>query len=249
MAVEVESDCLNLITPLRGKLLLTSSKKVGSMLFFKNPEKDWQRFYDEKLSENGSDVLKTLELSYLTLEKPLQLCFAYCGRHRKLRKMSLAWAHDMLIMIKYSKVCLLSKSVEDVALFEKGNAYLEPRTPTLDPISNLGLDVWITIGHIHESVKLVHIADINDQLQGLRQVRSLQQLRCDSLEEIPSWINDSNSLKTISIKLCLKLTILRDKLSLITSSKKVEIEDYTRVSHIATMLKDPLPCCFSTGSD
>ncbi|KAF4379488.1 hypothetical protein G4B88_024936 [Cannabis sativa] len=116
------------------------------------------------------------------------------------------------------------------------------RTLHIINMSNGDPNMWQSL-HSLRSVTLDHIADINDQLQGLRQVKSLQQLRiwrCDSLEEIPSWINDSNSLKTISIKLCPKLTVSRDKLSLITSSKKVEIEDCPRLSHIATMLKDPL---------
>ncbi|KAM6594839.1 hypothetical protein CsatA_002542 [Cannabis sativa] len=116
------------------------------------------------------------------------------------------------------------------------------RTLHIINMSNGDPNMWQSL-HSLRSVTLDHIADINDQLQGLRQVKSLQQLRiwrCDSLEEIPSWINDSNSLKTISIKLCPKLTVSRDKLSLIISSKKVEIEDCPRLSHIATMLKDPL---------
>ncbi|KAM6595049.1 hypothetical protein CsatA_002752 [Cannabis sativa] len=109
-------------------------------------------------------------------------------------------------------------------------------------MSNGDPNMWQSLHRLH-SVTLDHVTDINDQLEGLRQVRSLQQLHirhCDSLEEIPNWITNSDSLRTISIKLCPKLTIPRERLSFITTSKKVEIEDCPRVSHIATMLKDPL---------
>ncbi|XP_060967438.1 uncharacterized protein LOC133035566 [Cannabis sativa] len=90
---------------------------------------------------------------------------------------------------------------------------------------------------------LDQLTDINVHLEKLKELNSLQQIhiwRCDSLEEIPTWISDSNSLRTISIKLCPKLTIPRERISLITSLRKMEIEDCPQVYHLETMLKDPL---------
>ncbi|XP_030493629.2 disease resistance protein RGA2 isoform X2 [Cannabis sativa] len=103
-------------------------------------------------------------------------------------------------------------------------------------------NIWQSLPSLR-SVTLDHIADIHNQLQKLQKVTNLQQLhiwRCDSLKEIPSWISNVKSLKTISIKLCPELTIPRERLSLIASLKKVEIEDCPQVSHIESMLKDPL---------
>ncbi|KAM6595041.1 hypothetical protein CsatA_002744 [Cannabis sativa] len=109
-------------------------------------------------------------------------------------------------------------------------------------MSNGDPNMWQYLERLH-SVTLDHVTDINDQLEGLRQVRGLQQLhiwRCDSLVVIPNWITDSVLLRTFSIKLCPKLIIPRERLSLIATSKKLEIEDCPGVSHVATMLKDPL---------
>ncbi|XP_062115436.1 putative disease resistance protein RGA3 [Humulus lupulus] len=92
------------------------------------------------------------------------------------------------------------------------------------------------------SLMFHHIVDINYLLEGLDQVTSLQKLHiwhCDSLKEIPNWISNPVSLKTISIKACPNLTIRPDRMSFITSLK-VEIEDCPGVSYIETMLKDQL---------
>ncbi|XP_030492581.2 putative disease resistance protein RGA4 [Cannabis sativa] len=109
-------------------------------------------------------------------------------------------------------------------------------------MSNCDPNMWQSL-HSLRSVTLDHVADINVQLQKLQELTTLQGLHirgCDSLMEIPRWISNSDSLRTVSIKLCPNLTIPRERLSLISTSKKVEIEDCPRVSHIETMLKDPL---------
>ncbi|KAF4365503.1 hypothetical protein G4B88_025682 [Cannabis sativa] len=100
-------------------------------------------------------------------------------------------------------------------------------------MSNGDPNMWQYLERLH-SVTLDHVTDINDQLKGLRQVRGLQQLhiwRCDSLVVIPNWITNSDLLRTFSIKLCPKLIIPRERLSLIATSKKLEIEDCPGVSH------------------
>ncbi|KAF4361010.1 hypothetical protein F8388_016819 [Cannabis sativa] len=77
------------------------------------------------------------------------------------------------------------------------------------------------------SLTFHHIVDIDHLFEGLEQVTSLQQLHiwhCDSLREIPHWISNPVSLKTLSIKACPNLTIRPDRMSFITSLK-VEIED------------------------
>ncbi|XP_062079287.1 putative disease resistance protein RGA3 [Humulus lupulus] len=102
-------------------------------------------------------------------------------------------------------------------------------------------NMWQSLPSLR-SVTLDHLADINDHLERLQQVTSLQQLhiwRCDKLEEIPSWISKVKTLKTISIKLCPNLLISPEGINLLTSLRKVEIEDCPRVSHIENMLKDP----------
>uniref|UniRef100_A0A803P6P2 NB-ARC domain-containing protein n=1 Tax=Cannabis sativa TaxID=3483 RepID=A0A803P6P2_CANSA len=117
----------------------------------------------------------------------------------------------------------------------------ELRTLQVINMSNGDPNMWQSLPSLH-SVMLDHLVDINSEFEGLRKLTSLQQLhirRCESLEEIPSWISDSKSLKTISIKLCPKLTIPRERINLITSLKKMEIEDCPQVSHIENMLKSP----------
>uniref|UniRef100_A0A803PAK2 Uncharacterized protein n=1 Tax=Cannabis sativa TaxID=3483 RepID=A0A803PAK2_CANSA len=109
-------------------------------------------------------------------------------------------------------------------------------------MSNCDPNMWQSL-HSLRSVTLDHVADINVQLQKLQELTTLRGLHirgCDSLMEIPRWIGNSDSLRTVSIKLCPNLTIPQERLSLISTSKKVEIEDCPLVSHIETMLKDPL---------
>ncbi|KAF4365521.1 hypothetical protein G4B88_025700 [Cannabis sativa] len=99
-------------------------------------------------------------------------------------------------------------------------------------------NIWQSLPSLR-SVTLDHISDIHNQLQKLQKVTNLQQLhiwRCDSLKEIPSWISNVKSLKTISIKLCPELTIPRERLSLIASLKKVEIEDCPQVELCCVLL-------------
>ncbi|KAF4361006.1 hypothetical protein F8388_016815 [Cannabis sativa] len=105
-------------------------------------------------------------------------------------------------------------------------------------MSNCDPNMWQSL-HSLRSVTLDHVADIDVQLQKLQELTNLQGLhirRCDSLEEIPRWISNSDSLRTVSIKLCPNLTIPRERLSLISTSKKVEIEDCPLVLLISSSL-------------
>ncbi|KAM6595018.1 hypothetical protein CsatA_002721 [Cannabis sativa] len=116
------------------------------------------------------------------------------------------------------------------------------RTLYIMDMSNGDPRMWHFLSNLR-SLTLDHIGDVNHELKGLQQVTSLQQLhirRCDNFKEIPSWISNSKLLKTISIKLCPKLTIPRERINLITTIKKVEIEDCPEVSHLESMLQDPL---------
>ena len=57
-------------------------RTIGSMLFSKNLETEWQPFYDKELSkilENDNGVLASLWLSYDHLSPSLKDCFAYCA--------------------------------------------------------------------------------------------------------------------------------------------------------------------------
>ncbi|EXB68335.1 Putative disease resistance protein RGA4 [Morus notabilis] len=115
------------------------------------------------------------------------------------------------------------------------------RTLCLINMPNGGPKMWQSLSSLR-SVTLDHLQDIKTLLEGLEQVTNLQELhvwRCDSLEEI-SWLSKIRSLRILSLRLCPNLTIPRDRISLITSLQKVEIEECPRISHIERMLEDRL---------
>ncbi|XP_075643435.1 putative disease resistance protein RGA1 [Castanea sativa] len=56
-------------------------RTIGSLLYFKNTEKEWLSFKDSELSkvpQEENDILPTLKLSYDHLPSYLKQCFAYC---------------------------------------------------------------------------------------------------------------------------------------------------------------------------
>ncbi|XP_065624162.1 putative disease resistance protein RGA1 isoform X2 [Quercus suber] len=56
-------------------------RTIGSLLYFKNTEKEWLSFKDSELSkvpQEENDILPTLKLSYNHLPSHLKQCFAYC---------------------------------------------------------------------------------------------------------------------------------------------------------------------------
>ena len=56
-------------------------RTLGSILYFKNPEKEWLSFKVNelsKLAQKENDILPTLKLSYDHLPSYLKQCFAYC---------------------------------------------------------------------------------------------------------------------------------------------------------------------------
>ncbi|XP_050283822.1 putative disease resistance protein RGA4 [Quercus robur] len=56
-------------------------RTLGSVLYFKNPEKEWLSFKVNelsKLAQKENDILSTLKLSYDHLPSYLKQCFAYC---------------------------------------------------------------------------------------------------------------------------------------------------------------------------
>ncbi|KAL4601002.1 hypothetical protein ACB092_11G240400 [Castanea dentata] len=56
-------------------------RTIGSLLYFKNTEKEWLSFKDSELSkvpQEENDILPTLRLSYDHLPSYLKQCFAYC---------------------------------------------------------------------------------------------------------------------------------------------------------------------------
>ncbi|KAL4638668.1 hypothetical protein ACB092_03G162800, partial [Castanea dentata] len=56
-------------------------RTLGSVLYFKNPEKEWLSFKDNELSkvaQKENDILPILKLSYNHLPSYLKQCFAYC---------------------------------------------------------------------------------------------------------------------------------------------------------------------------
>ncbi|KAL4600998.1 hypothetical protein ACB092_11G239900 [Castanea dentata] len=56
-------------------------RTIGSLLYFKNTEKEWLSFKDSELSkvpQKENDILPTLRLSYDHLPSYLKQCFAYC---------------------------------------------------------------------------------------------------------------------------------------------------------------------------
>ncbi|XP_075643434.1 putative disease resistance protein RGA4 [Castanea sativa] len=57
-------------------------RTLGSLLYFKNTEKEWLFFKDNELSkipQEENDILPTLKLSYDHLPSYLKQCFAYCS--------------------------------------------------------------------------------------------------------------------------------------------------------------------------
>ncbi|XP_075672975.1 putative disease resistance protein RGA4 [Castanea sativa] len=60
------------------KGLPLSIRSIGSLLYFKNPERDWLSFMNNEFLKEV-DTLQTLKLSYDHLSSHLKQCFAYCA--------------------------------------------------------------------------------------------------------------------------------------------------------------------------
>ena len=90
------------------------------------------------------------------------------------------------------------------------------------------------------SLTLDDLTDVKKFLDGFQHVTGLQELhiwRCLYLREIPTWTHLS-SLQKLSIRLCPNLTIPPERISLVTSIQKVEIEDCLQISSVENLLND-----------
>ncbi|XP_021690882.2 putative disease resistance protein RGA3 [Hevea brasiliensis] len=57
-------------------------KTIASLLYFRDPEREWLPFLENdlsKIAQNENDILPTLQLSYDHLPSHLKHCFAYCA--------------------------------------------------------------------------------------------------------------------------------------------------------------------------
>ena len=89
-------------------------RTIGSLLYFKKSEIEWLLFKNNellKISQNESDTLPTIKLSYDILPSHLKQCFAYCSlfpKNYKIDKSSLIymWMAQGFIMLHDEKKCL-----------------------------------------------------------------------------------------------------------------------------------------------
>ncbi|KAM4097535.1 hypothetical protein ACJW30_07G007900 [Castanea mollissima] len=68
IGMEIIENCKGLPLPIRS---------IGSLLYFKNSERDWLSFMNNEFLKEA-DILQTLKLSYDHLPSYLKQCFAYC---------------------------------------------------------------------------------------------------------------------------------------------------------------------------
>jgi hypothetical protein len=99
-------------------------RTIGSLLRFKNSEAEWSSFKDNELSkitQNATDIIPTLKLSYDHLPSHLKHCFAYCSLFPK------DYEFDISILIQLWIAQGFVKSCDDQnrCLEEVGNEYLK----------------------------------------------------------------------------------------------------------------------------
>ncbi|KAJ9158802.1 hypothetical protein P3X46_024348 [Hevea brasiliensis] len=94
-------------------------KTIASLLYFRDPEREWLPFLENdlsKIAQNENDILPTLQLSYDHLPSHLKHCFAYCALFPKdyvidVKKLIHLWAAQGFIESSNSSLC-----VEDIGL-------------------------------------------------------------------------------------------------------------------------------------
>ena len=94
-------------------------RSIGSILYFKNPEKDWSSFKNNELSK-ASDILETLKLSYDHLPSYLKQCFAYCCLFPKDYKI-----HKPTLIKMWMAQGFIRSSSQNQSLEEIGDEYFK----------------------------------------------------------------------------------------------------------------------------
>ncbi|XP_030963392.1 putative disease resistance protein RGA3, partial [Quercus lobata] len=98
-------------------------RTIGSLLYFKNTEKEWLSFKDSELSkvpQEENDILPTLKLSYNHLPSHLKQCFAYCCLFPKDYKIQKPKLIQMWMAQGFIKPLNQNQCLEDV-----GHEYIE----------------------------------------------------------------------------------------------------------------------------
>ncbi|XP_057989490.1 putative disease resistance protein RGA3 [Hevea brasiliensis] len=88
-------------------------KTIASLLYFRDPEREWLPFLENDLSKIAQDenvILNTLKLSYDHLSSHLKHCFAYCALFPKdyvidVKKLIHLWAAQGFIESSNSSLC------------------------------------------------------------------------------------------------------------------------------------------------
>ena len=96
-------------------------RTLGSVLYFKNPEKEWLSFKDNELSkvpQKENDILPTLKLSYDHLPSYLKQCFAYCCLFPKNYKI-----HKPTLIKMWMAQGFIRSSSQNQCLEDIGHAY------------------------------------------------------------------------------------------------------------------------------
>ncbi|XP_057991512.1 putative disease resistance protein RGA4 [Hevea brasiliensis] len=94
-------------------------KTIASVLYFKDPEREWLPFLENdlsKIAQNENDILSILKLSYDHLSSHLKHCFAYCALFPKayvidVKKLIHLWVAQGFIESSSSSLC-----IEDIGL-------------------------------------------------------------------------------------------------------------------------------------
>ncbi|KAF2319605.1 hypothetical protein GH714_017470 [Hevea brasiliensis] len=88
-------------------------KTIASLLYFRDPEREWLPFLENdlsKIAQNENVILNTLKLSYDHLSSHLKHCFAYCALFPKdyvidVKKLIHLWAAQGFIESSSSSLC------------------------------------------------------------------------------------------------------------------------------------------------
>ncbi|XP_059439327.1 putative disease resistance protein RGA4 [Corylus avellana] len=92
-------------------------RTIGSLLRSKNPETGWLSFKNNelsKISQNESDILPTLKLSYDHLPSHLKNCFAYCSLFPKDHKIDRSTLIKLWIAQGFVKLSDQDRCLDDV---------------------------------------------------------------------------------------------------------------------------------------
>ncbi|XP_030963397.1 putative disease resistance protein RGA4 [Quercus lobata] len=107
----IKSIGMEIIEKCRGVPLAIRS--IGSLLYFKNPEKDWLSFKDNELLK-VTNILQTLKLSYDHLPSYLKQCFTYCCLFPKDYKIHKITLIKMWIAQGFIRSSSLDQCLEDI---------------------------------------------------------------------------------------------------------------------------------------